>query len=85
MPKYYVESGHIKTTIQGRNPLHACIRALDLEANRQFPENSIEFEDTFFVSEKGFLSDREFCQITIPEETVLDTDYVIEHYNNRGR
>ena len=80
MPKFYIESGHIKVIIQAKNPLRACVRALEyLENNKS---SMIEFEDTFFVSEKGFLSDREILQITIPEETIIGTKEVMKEYLN---
>ena len=80
MPKFYIESGQIKVIIQAKNPLRACVRALEyLENNKS---SIIEFEDSFFVSEKGFLSDREVMQITIPEETVIGTEEVMKEYLN---
>ena len=80
MPKFYIESGQIKVIIQAKNPLRACVRSLEyLENNKS---STIEFEDSFFVSEKGFLSDREILQITIPEETVIGTEKVMKEYLN---
>ena len=80
MPKFYIESGQIKVIIQAKNPLRACVRALEyLENNKS---SIIKFEDSFFVSEKGFLSDREILQITIPEETVIGTEEVMKEYLN---
>lgn len=80
MPKFYIESGQIKVIIQAKNPLRACVRSLEyLESNKS---SMVEFEDSFFVSEKGFLSDREIIQITIPEETIICTEEVMKEYLN---
>ena len=38
---------------------------------------AIEFEDTFFVSEKGFLSDREPFSVEVPAEKIYDTAQIL--------
>jgi len=78
MPKFYVESGYIKVTIQAKDPLHACVKSLEYLEDKK--SSTVEFEDSFFVSEKGFLSDREILQITIPEEKILCTKEVMNEY-----
>tara|TARA_R100001163_G_C5059058_1_gene195711 strand:+ start:1985 stop:2230 length:246 start_codon:yes stop_codon:yes gene_type:complete len=79
--KYYVESGDIKYIIQARNPMHACMRALNRESTKM---RDVRLESNFFVSEKGFLSNRDVMTITIPEEQVLPTGVVLDKYNRGG-
>ena len=82
MAKFYVESGDIKTVISAKNEFSACMKCLDIEGKKF---RNVKLESNFFVSEKGFLSERDSIQITIPEEKVLDTEIVINRYNNLGR
>jgi len=82
MAKFYVESGDIKTVISANDEFNACIKCLDIEGKKF---RNVKLESNFFVSEKGFLSERDSIQITIPEEKVLDTEIVINRYNNLGR
>ena len=80
--KYYVESGDIKYVLQADSPIQACMRALTKEA-RKFRD--VRLESNFFVSEKGFLSDRDVMTITIPEEKVLPTGMVLNKYNRGNK
>ena len=82
MAKFYVESGDIKTVISANDEFNACIKCLDIEGKKF---RNVKLESNFFVSEKGFLSERDNIQKTIPEEKVLDTEIVINRYNNLGR
>ena len=76
--KYYVESGNLKTVITGKSPMDACINSLRREVmTHQDDLSVVEFEDTFFVSEKGFLSEREPFSIEIPHEKIYDTEDVL--------
>ena len=44
-----------------------------------------DYVSNFFVSEKGFLSDRDVMTITIPEEKVLPTGMVLNKYNRGNK
>ena len=83
MPKYYVESGNLQVVLESDNPLNACIQAFNKEVDkwRDTDCDMLEFEDVFFVSEKGFLSTREetigYFQISIPEEHIFYTEDIL--------
>ena len=81
--KFYVESGNIKTIITSSSPMDACVSALRREVDK-YRDNigMIEFEDTFFVSEKGFLSDREPFSFELPLEKIYDTEDVLQYLDN---
>lgn len=79
--KYYVESGDIKYVIQAKTPMDACMRALNRESTKM---RDVRLESNFFVSEKGFLSNRDIITITIPEEQILPTGVVLNKYNMGG-
>ena len=58
--------------------MDACINSLRREVmTHQDDLSVVEFEDTFFVSEKGFLSEREPFSIEIPQEKIYDTEDVL--------
>ena len=82
MPKYYVESGNIKYVLNARNEMSACMKSLFIEAKKF---RNVEFEDNFFVSQKGFLSERDIIRITIQDEVIINTIDVIEAFNDLGR
>ena len=78
--KYYVESGNLKSIIDCDGPLNACVKAILKKINNSEDDFiAIEFEDTFFVSEKGFLSEREPFSVEIPMEKIYDTEEVISY------
>tara|TARA_Y100000310_G_C20091441_1_gene538461 strand:+ start:250 stop:519 length:270 start_codon:yes stop_codon:yes gene_type:complete len=83
MAKYYVESGNLQAIVESDNPLSACIKAFIREVDKwkDVDCGMLEFEDVFFVSEKGFLSLREEMtgsfQISIPEEQIYYTEDIL--------
>ena len=81
--KFYVESGNLKTIITSSSPMDACVGALRREVDK-YKDNigMIEFEDTFFVSEKGFLSDREPFSFELPLEKIYDTEDILQYLDN---
>ena len=78
--KFYVESGNLKSIVDCHDPLAACVKAMTREINQNRDDlGAIEFEDTFFVSEKGFLSEREPFSVEIPMEKIYDTEILLNH------
>ena len=76
--KYYVESGNLKSIVDCDGPLDACVKAIVKKINNSEDDFvAIEFEDTFFVSEKGFLSDREPFSVEVPAEKIYDTEQIL--------
>tara|TARA_R100000008_G_C3447193_1_gene97495 strand:+ start:242 stop:496 length:255 start_codon:yes stop_codon:yes gene_type:complete len=81
--KYYVESGNLKTVIDSTHPMKACIKSLRREVLTNIDDlSAVEFEDTFFVSERGFLSDREPFSIEIPQEKIYDTEDILSYLDD---
>ncbi len=78
MPKYYVENRDIKSVIDSTTPLKACVRALKKKAYEPtFSDKQIKLDLTFFVSELGFISDRDNFVIDKKAEGTIDTKTVL--------
>ncbi len=78
MPKYYVESGQIKTVVIGTTSLDACVKAVRREISPDM--ETVDLKELFIVSEQGFASekhdqepDNRMCMdnIVIPIENVM--------------
>ena len=86
MAKYYVESGNFRRVIMSDDPFSACVSSLEshIKDCMNEPEQfvSIELEENFVVSEKGFLSCREeltgVFSISIPDEKIYHTDEILD-------
>lgn len=74
MNKFYVQSGSLKEVLVAREPLEACLRALD----RSFDED-LSLSPCFVVSQRGFVLDREPTEISTNEQIYSSQD-VIEEY-----
>ena len=78
MPKYYVENREIKSVVDCKSPLKACVMALKKKAyDPSFSDKQIKLDLTFFVSEIGFISDRKTFNINKKAEGVIDTKAVL--------
>jgi hypothetical protein len=76
MPKYYVESGQIKTVIVGETPLDACVKAVRSQMKPDM--ETVDLKSIFIVSEQGFYSekhnldpDRYTDNVIIPIQNVM--------------
>ena len=86
MAKYYIESGNFKRIVTASDPFSACVSSLESHIRdcMNEPETfiSIELEENFVVSEKGFLSCREeltgVFSISIPDEKIYHTDEILD-------
>ena len=67
--------------LTAKNELDACAKAIHLSIIKSEELSPVvEFEETFIVSQKGFVGERFPFEITIPEEAVLYADDVLDRY-----
>jgi hypothetical protein len=66
MAKFYVESGDLRTVVEGLSPVPAAARAVS-----QAVAGHVELAQMVTVSERGFVSDREGGWL-------FDTDLMLE-------
>ena len=73
MNKYYVESGDIKEVIHAPSDREACIALL-----KKHMSPGLKISESFVVSQKGFVYDREPFEINTSESIFSSMDIIKE-------
>lgn len=73
MNKYYVESGDIKEVIHSHSAREACIALL-----KKHMSPVLKISESFVVSQKGFVYDREPFEINTSESIFSSMDIINE-------
>lgn len=70
MAKYYIESKEVKQIVDCDDKKKACMKAINMSAKEMGKAPKIGM--IFFISEYGFISDREG-----ENRTIHDSDYIL--------
>ena len=73
MPKYYVESGEIKSVIQAEDEVDACVKSLKKALS---VDESLDVGLLFVTSEKGFPLERVPLVLDTHNEKFFDSEEI---------
>ena len=80
MPKFYVESGDLLKVVDADNPVEACKKAIKISVKELMSDDSkdVDLGLLFVVSQKGFPSLRKPFSIDTVNETIVDTEHILD-------